>query len=98
MNQFLPINLCNVLYKIISKLLVNRLKKVLHKLISPWQTAFVPRRKIQENTFFAQEIIHEMKKKKGKTSWMGLKIDMEKAYDKIEWPFLKKAMINFGFS
>ena len=47
--------------------------------------------------FRSQEIIHEMKKKKGKTNWMGLKIDMEKAYDKIEWPFLKKAMINFGF-
>ena len=96
-NQFLPINLCNFLYKIISKLLKNRLKKVLHKLISPGQTAFVPGRKIQENTFLAQEIIHEMKKKKGKTGWIGLKIDMEKAYDKIEWPFLKKVMINFGF-
>ena len=77
-NQFLPINLCNFLYKIISKLLKNRLKKVLHKLISPGQTAFVPGRKIQENTFLAQEIIHEMKKKKGKTCWIGLKIDMER--------------------
>ena len=64
---------------------------------TPWQTAFVPGRKIQENTFLAQEIIHEMKKKKGRTGWMGLKIDIETAYDKIEWSFLKMVMTNFGF-
>ena len=64
---------------------------------TPWQTAFVPGRKIQENTFLAQEIIHEMKKKKGRTGWIGLKIDIETAYDKIEWSFLKMVMTNFGF-
>ena len=96
-NQFWPISLCNVIYKIISKLFMNRLKKVLHKLISPWRMAFVPGRKIQENTFLAQEIIHEIKKKKGKLGWMGLKIDMEKAYDRIEWSFLRMVMTNFGF-
>ena len=95
-SQFKPISLCNVLYKIISKLLANRIKKVLHKLISPWQMAFVLGRKIQENTFLAQEIIHEVKKKREKTGWMGLKIDME-GYDRIECPFLKKVLAKFGF-
>ena len=83
-NQFRPIRLCNVLYKVISKLLANRLKQVLNKLIFPWQTAFIPGRKIQENTFLAQEIVHAMNKKKGKTCWMALKIDMEKTYDCLE--------------
>ena len=90
--QYRPISLGNVLYKIISKLLANRLKRVLDKIVSPWQTAFVPERTIQENTFIAQEIMYEMRKKKGKSPWMGLKIDMEKAYDRFEWEFLHKVM------
>ena len=96
-SQFKPISLCNVLYKIISKLLTNRLKLVLPKLISPWQTAFILGRKIQENTFLAQEIIHDMKKKRGKKCWMGLKIDMEKAYDRLDWCFLEKVLHGFDF-
>ena len=95
--QYRPISLCNVLYKIISKLLANRLKRVLYKIVSPWQTEFVPERIIQENTFIAQEIMYEMRKKKGKSPWMGLKIDMEKAYDRLEWEFLHKVMKCFGF-
>ena len=82
--QYRPISLCNVLYKIISKLLSNRLKRVFHKIVSPWQTAFVPEGITQENTFIAQEIMYEMRKKKGKSPWMGLKIDIEKAYDRLE--------------
>ena len=82
--QFRPISLYNVLYKVISKLLTNRLKQALNKLISPRQTTFILGRKIQENTFLAQEILHAMKKKKDKTCWMALKIDMEKAYDCLE--------------
>ena len=85
------------MYKIISKLLANRLKLVLPKLISPWQVAFIPGRKIQENSFLAQEIIHDMKKKRGEKGWMGLKIDMEKVYDQLEWCFLEKVLHGFGF-
>ena len=96
-SQFRPISLCDIFYKIISKLLANRLKQVLFKLISPWQTAFILGRKIQENTFLAQEIIHDMKKKNGKKGLMGLKIDMEKAYDRLEWCFLEKVLHGFGF-
>lgn len=59
--------------------------------------AFIPGRKIQEDLFLAQEILHAMKNKKGKTSWMALKIDMEKAYDKLEWGFLEKVLQCFGF-
>ena len=90
--------MCNVLYKIISKLLANRLKQILPKLISPWQTAFVPSRKIQENTFLAQEILHDMRKKRGKKGWMGLKIDMEKAYDRLELCFFRESSSSHWFS
>lgn len=96
-NQYKPISLCNVLYKTISKIFANKLKQILHKLISLWQIAFISGRKIQEDLFLAQEILHAMKNKKGKTSWMALKIDMEKAYDKLEWGFLEKVLQCFGF-
>ena len=47
--------------------------------------------------FLAQEILHAMKKKKGKTSWMAFKIDMEKAYDKLDLGFLENVLQCFGF-
>jgi exonuclease III len=91
-NQFRPISLSNVVYKIISKILASRLKPLLPKIISPWQGAFVPGRVIQDNTIIAQEVIHAMKKTKGKQGYMALKMDMEKAYDRIEWSLILKVM------
>lgn len=97
-NQFRPISLCNVIYKAISKILANRLKEVLPKIISPWQAGFVPGRTIQENSIVAQELVHSMKHKKGKKGLVAIKVDMEKAYDKMEWCFLEKVMRCFGFN
>lgn len=77
LNQFRPISLCNVLYKAISKLLVNRLKLFLSKCISDNQAAFVPNRQILDNVIIAHEYLHFFKNKRyGTNGLMTLKLDM----------------------
>lgn len=63
-------------------------------IISPFQNAFIPKRQISDNIALAHEILHSMRRKKYKTSYMALKIDLEKAYDKLEWNFIKMSSIN----
>ena len=96
--QFRPISLCNVTYKIISKIIASRLKLLLPKVVSPWKGAFVPGRVIQDNSIIAHEVINAMKKSKSKHRFMALKMDMEKAYDRMEWSYLLKVMKCLGFN
>ena len=77
----------------ITKIIVARLRPYLDKLISPMQTTFVTGRKGIDNIIIAQEIIHSLGKKKGRTGYMALKIDLEKAYDKLEWSFIRDMLI-----
>lgn len=60
------------------------------QLIGPNQASFVPGRHIIDNILVAQEVMHSMHIRKGKTAWMALKVDLEKAYDRIQWSFFER--------
>lgn len=72
------------MYKVITKIIVARLRPYLDKFISPFQVAFVLGRKCDDNVIIVQEIIHTLSKKKERVGYMALKIDLENAYDKLE--------------
>ena len=97
-SDFRPINLCNFIYKIISKVLANRLKQIPPHIISPTQSAFVPGCLITDNFLVAYETLHTMNgRKKGKKGSLALKLNISKTYDRVEWNFLRGIMVKMGF-
>lgn len=92
------ISLCNVLVRILFKVLANRIKPILNTLISDKQSAFIEGRLLTDNALIAYEINHYIHRKtQGETGVAGLKVDVSKACDRLEWPFLESMMDKFGF-
>jgi len=99
MAEFRPISLCNVSYKVISKVLSSRLKRLLPELISETQSAFVAERLITDNILIAQENFHALRTNPAcRKKYMAIKTDMSKAYDRVEWSFLRALMLEMGFA
>ena len=94
--DYRPISLFNMLYKVITKIIANRLKPVLSLLLSKNQFGFLENRQIMDAIDIAQEAFHylKIKRKKG----LVLKLDLHKAYDCIRWDFLRLLLIQIGLS
>lgn len=87
MRDYRPISCCNVMYKVISKIMANRLKKILPSSILPNQSAFIQDRLMMENQLLASELVKDYHKA-SISRRCALKIDISKAFDSVQWPFL----------
>ena len=96
-SHFRPINVCNTLYKLLTKIIVNRLKPFLHAMVHLAQSSFVPGHRVTDNYIITQELTHYINQRKGKTNLMAAKIDLDKAYDRLEWSFIKYTLLFYQF-
>jgi hypothetical protein len=95
-SRFRPISLCNVSYKLITKVIANRIKPLLHQLISPNQSGFVEKRQMIDNIILVQEAIHSSRGRGDQG--MIIKIDMANTFDRVRHSFLFAVLKKFGFS
>jgi hypothetical protein len=93
--QFHPIALCNVIYKIITKVIALWLKPVLPFIISKEQSGYVEGRQIMDNIILAHEVIHSLKSTR--TPGMLIKLDLSKYFDRISWKYMNSLLEAFGF-
>jgi len=93
-DDFIPISCCNMIYKIIAKVIAFRIKSILSEIISEEQLGFLFNRKIHDAVSLAREAIHTIKKEKQRV--FALKLDLSKAYDKVGWIFVRLVLIKIG--
>ena len=96
LNEYRPISLINSMVKIITKMLANRLAPHLNELVSHAQNAFIRKRCIHDNFIYVQRVIQLLHKNKKPTLF--IKLDISKAFDSIEWPYLLEVLKALGFS
>ena len=96
LSQFRPHQFVSGLLKGNNKTLANRLKKIMQSMIGPNQSSFVPGRQITDNIIIYQEVLHSMRKSKVGKGIMLIKIDLEKAYDRLSWPFIRDTLETMG--
>ncbi|XP_019190157.1 PREDICTED: uncharacterized protein LOC109184594 [Ipomoea nil] len=93
-----PIALSNVIYRVMAKVITNRMKPMMDEIISDSQSAFIPDRHITDNILIAAEVGHYLNRKQcGAVGWAALKLDMAKAYDHMEWSFLRGMLLAMDF-
>lgn len=83
--HFRPIILCNTIYRIITKIIVNHIKPYLSKIIGLTQASFLKRHKAVDNATIDQEIVNKFQRMNGRIPHILLKLDLEKAFDRLEW-------------
>ena len=97
-SDFRLFSLCNIIYKIISRVIANRLKPLLDSIILENQSAVIVDRLITDNILIAFESSHHMKTNCiGKKGFMAMKLDMSKVYDRVKWVFLEWILLKLGF-
>lgn len=96
-DNFPPISLCSTIYKIVSKVIINRLKNFFGKIIHPLQGTFVLERLMQDNILIALEGFQSFRKKSVVEGWIAIKLNTEKVYDRLEWDYILTSLEKLGF-
>ena len=91
-----PISLCNAAYKVITKSMINRLNEIMESSITPNQSSFILGRQIVDNIIIYQEVLHSIKKLNSRKNYMLIKVNLEKAYDRLSWSFIQDMLEQVG--
>jgi hypothetical protein len=98
LKDYKSISLCNVLYKIVSKCLVNRLRPLLENIIGLTQSAFIPGRMIMDNALIVFECLHAIPCGNNRSKkFSAYKLDLTKVYDRVDWKYLEGVLRRLGF-